>query len=287
MASLGTGGLLGLLLLGVFSFTSAREVCMTCYADSGPCHIPPGYNINCIYVSIIAGPNKLCFLKANDVYGSFDVKAFAATNQLTVYGMLNANAATRTSVAVDLQTCHDQIVNDTSSTWPPLGNALNIDWEPCTGTPPWPTMPFRLDMGGSVQCTSNLPAWGEEMMMVYDGAQQQFLSGRRMFNCSRRYMFATQVSKVLGVQTGSTGGMTPAMFISQCGDDADYDLYVTGAQYLNPNLTAACGADVNMSCVPSKGRNTPDTTSPATRWSSPRLLVAATTLLIVALHHLA
>jgi hypothetical protein len=155
----------------------AREVCMTCYADSGDCTIPEGYNVNCIYVSIIAGKNKTCWPNAPDVYGGFDLQTFALEHNLTVYGMGNYGynqEKGKLDYPVELEACRDLIQSGVgTSGWPPLGDYLNIDWEPCTGDPQWTSAdaPFRLDIGGSVQCTDNLPSWGEEMEMVYDGAQ--------------------------------------------------------------------------------------------------------------------
>jgi len=147
-----------------------REVCMTCYADSGPCTIPPGYNVNCIYISIVAGPSSECWTWASDVYGDFDLQSFVTLNNLTVYAMGNYNKPVMT-YATELEACRDHVnsLNGTTG-WPLLGNMLNIDWEPCSGSPVWPDTPFRLDMGGSVKCTSNLPAWSTQMDMVYDGA---------------------------------------------------------------------------------------------------------------------
>ncbi len=86
--------------------------------------------------------------------------------------------------------------------------------------------------------------------MVYDGAQLFYQQGRRIFNCSQRYMFSSQSEKILMNQTGSRGGMTPGMFIQQCGPDADYDVYVSSKQYPPgfDNLTIPCGFDYRGNC---------------------------------------
>merc|ERR1712039_371802 len=61
-------------------------------------------------------------------------------------------------------------------------------------------------------------------------------------------MFATEVAKINGPQSDSLGGITPAMFIDQCGHHADYDLYVTPEQYNDVSLVAPCH-QAGLSCV--------------------------------------
>ena len=239
---------------------AARQVCMTCYADStlGRCTIPEGYGVNCLYVSVVAGNPKQCWKWASDVYGDWDLKGFAAANKLTVIGMVNTDASGPTDVVETLEQCRDTINQaQPSSTWPALDAVLNVDWEPCDGSARWPAARFRLDYGGSVAgCAATLPAHGELVEMVYDGAQQGYLSGAKHFNCSRRYMFTAELSKVAAQQTSSVGGITPGLFVQQCGLAADYDVYVPRSLYGHPELAADC-ARGGVSCVPVSSTDSP------------------------------
>jgi hypothetical protein len=92
-------------------------------------------------------------------------------------------------------------------------------------------------------CTCVLCEINALRLYILTHIHTQYQSGKSTFDCDKRYMFATQASKINGPQTGSEGGLTPAMFITQCGEDADYDLYVAGQQYSDPAQTATCSQD--------------------------------------------
>jgi hypothetical protein len=153
-------------LISLLAYTSFAANCFTCYYhDTLPCRVPLGYNIDCVIYDI------LCW--GSSIY-IFDLKQFMTTNRLTVAyagANLNDNMGSPSDSAVRLKNCMDaaNALNNTNAYNGVIFSGINIDWEPCnTSTKPWPTVPFVMDIGGSVKCP--LPSNAIPSEMVYDGA---------------------------------------------------------------------------------------------------------------------
>lgn len=140
---------------------------------------------------------------------SFDIPAWIAANNITtVMAGVNLNDASASNSAVLFDQCLTTI--NSGNLYGFQFEGMNIDWEPCTGTKTWPSGTFYMDMGGSVTCS--LPANAIREEMVYDGAQLKYQNGQQ-FDCNKIYMFTSYSGQINIPQTGSEGGITPAMYV--------------------------------------------------------------------------